>query len=314
MVERIEVPTPFQVGSVNCYRLGRTVVDPGPDSDEGWATLVDALEGGGLAPADVSHVVVTHPHPDHFGIANRFADRGATIVASDVAADVMAAFGDRLAYEQSYFRSLFVSHGLPEDLVEAAMGLPEAYLEFAPDTPVDRRVADGDTLSVAETPLGVERVAGHAPGETIYTHNTAGGERAIVGDHVLDPITPNPFLEPPETPDGRRPRVLPAYNRSLDRLAERGFDRLLPGHRERIDDPRKRIDQLRRFHEHRTEQTLEALGEPATAAEVMHELFGTLPATEIFPGMSEAIGHLDVLEARGQVEPIGTSPIRYRRT
>ena len=33
----------------------------------------------------------------------------------------------------------------------------------------------------------------------------------------------------------------------------------------------------------------------------MEGLFGDLPATEIFSGMSEAVGHLDVLEARGRV-------------
>jgi len=30
----------------------------------------------------------------------------------------------------------------------------------------------------------------------------------------------------------------------------------------------------------------------------MNELFGDLPATEQFSGMSEAVGHLDVLEER----------------
>ena len=34
----------------------------------------------------------------------------------------------------------------------------------------------------------------------------------------------------------------------------------------------------------------------------MEELFGDLPATEQFSGMSEAVGHLDVLERRGKVE------------
>jgi hypothetical protein len=33
----------------------------------------------------------------------------------------------------------------------------------------------------------------------------------------------------------------------------------------------------------------------------MEGLFGDLPITEYFPGMSEAVGHLDVLEARGEV-------------
>ncbi len=34
----------------------------------------------------------------------------------------------------------------------------------------------------------------------------------------------------------------------------------------------------------------------------MEGLFGDLPATEQFSGMSEAVGHLDVLEADGRVE------------
>jgi len=35
---------------------------------------------------------------------------------------------------------------------------------------------------------------------------------------------------------------------------------------------------------------------------VMAELFGDLPATEYFGAMSEAVGHLDVLEAENRVE------------
>ncbi|MFW6153433.1 MAG: hypothetical protein ACOC42_03650, partial [Halobacteriota archaeon] len=128
------------------------------------------------------------------------------------------------------------------------------------------------------------------------------GDHAIVGDHVLDPITPNPFLQAPLEPGGDRPRMLPAYNRSLDRLAERGFASLLPGHDEPIDRPTHRIEQLRRFHEHRSDRTAEVVDEPVTAAQVMRELFGDLPVTEQFAGMSEAMGHLDVLEARGRVE------------
>jgi len=34
---------------------------------------------------------------------------------------------------------------------------------------------------------------------------------------------------------------------------------------------------------------------------VIEGLFNDLPATEYFPAMSEAIGHLDVLEARDEV-------------
>ena len=45
---------------------------------------------------------------------------------------------------------------------------------------------------------------------------------------------------------------------------------------------------------------VELLDGPTTAFDVMEGLFGDLPATEQFPGMSEAVGHLDVLEERGR--------------
>ncbi|MFW6448070.1 MAG: MBL fold metallo-hydrolase [Halobacteriota archaeon] len=313
MFERIVVPVPFQIGSVNCYRTGRTLVDPGPDSEEAWDTLEAGLAAADLEPADIERVLITHPHPDHFGIAGRFHERGAEVVASPVGAEIVEAFADRLAYEQRHLLPLLVRHGLERDLAETAVGLPEAFLEFAPNTPVDRRVGDGERIAVDGATVRAEAVAGHAPGELIFTYPTEAGEQAIVGDHVLDPVTPNPFLQPPTEAGGPRPRVLPAYNRSLERLAERDFARLLPGHREAIEDPTHRLRQLRRFHEHRTEQVYEAIDGPTTAAEVMHELFGHLPATEVFPGMSEAIGHLDVLEERGQVVRSGDDPVRYVR-
>lgn len=302
MFDRIEIPTPFQVGPVNCYVADSTVIDPGPDSDDAWATLEEELHAIGTSINEIERVLITHPHPDHFGLASRLRDHGATIVAREMAAGIIEDFPGRLSYEQSYFVPFFIRHGLREDLVSTMVELPEAFLEFAPSTTVDRRVSDGESIDIGQATVQAETVQGHAPGELIFTYETANGEVAIVGDHVLDPITPNPFLQPPPSPDEQRPRVLPAYNDSLDRLADRAFDRLLPGHRDVIDRPTHRIEQLRRFHEHRTDRTEAEVTEPRTAAQVMRGLFGDLPVTEIFSGMSEAIGHLDVLETRGRVK------------
>lgn len=91
------------------------------------------------------------------------------------------------------------------------------------------------------------------------------------------------------------------YNRSLDRLREDPYDQFLPGHGSRVDDPAGRIEEIRAAHEERTDEVRALLDGPTTPAEVMRGLFGDLPATEIFSGMSEAVGHLDVLEARDRV-------------
>lgn len=301
MFTRIGVPTPFQVGRVNTYFAGRTVVDPGPDSEEAWSTLLDELDAAGLAPADIEQVVVTHPHPDHFGLARRLREAGARVLASPQGADIMAEFRQRLHYEQSYFTDFFQRCGLSAEAAQTVTNLPEAFLPFAPDVETDRRLSDGDKFSIVETTLTAAAVEGHAPGELIYDYEADGERRAVVGDNVLGHITPNPFLQPPPESGGGRPRVLPAYNDSLQRLREQSFNRFLPGHGEDVTAPTERIDAILDAHEQRTAKVHDIVDGPTVPVEIMQELFDDLPLTEQFSGLSEAVGHLDVLEARGEV-------------
>ncbi len=209
MFSRLSVPTPFQVGPVNAYLAGRTIVDPGPDSEEAWATLLAALEERELAPDDVERVLVTHPHPDHFGIAHRFREREARVLASAPAADVTADFPGRLDDEQAYFVDFFERCGMARETAETVTALPEAFLAYATSVDVDRTLDAGDDVTVDDERVTVDAVAGHAPGELIYAFDDGGERTALVGDNVLADITPNPFLQPPAEPGGRRPRVLP---------------------------------------------------------------------------------------------------------
>lgn len=301
MFSQLPVPTPFQVGPVNTYLAGRTLVDPGPDSEEAWATLLDHLDAAGLAPSDIEQVLVTHPHPDHFGLAKRFSDDGAAIVASDRGADIVEAFEARLTYEQEFFVDFFERCGMATTTARTVTNLPSAFLEYAPSVDIDGRVTEGDTIAIDGAELDIIEVDGHAEGEVLFAYDHEGRREAVVGDNVLADITPNPFLQPPREQGRPRPRVLPAYNRSLDALKERPFDRFLPGHRSIIDDPVGRIEAIRAAHEERTDEVRTIVDGPMTPVEVMEALFSALPATEMFSGMSEAVGHLDVLETRGAV-------------
>ena len=313
MFDRYPTPTPLPVGPVNVYVAARTVVDPGPATERAWESLRNTLEERGLEPADVTQVLITHPHPDHCGLAKRLRDAGASVFASPETATILSDFGGRLEYERSYFRESFRRHGMPgpaiETVVEASRRL-EAVVE---DCPVDRELTDGDEVDVGSVTLDVGTLTGHAPGELCFAYEDDRSV-GIVGDHVLGEVTPNPLLEPPREPDGERPRVLPAFNDSLESLRDQGFDRLLPGHGAVIEDPQGRITEVLTAHEERTSTVCETLEGPTTAYEVMGELFGDLPPGELYPGMSEAIGHLDVLEARGHARRRAeTDQIRYER-
>jgi glyoxylase-like metal-dependent hydrolase (beta-lactamase superfamily II) len=299
----VPTPPPFTVGPVNAYLHGRTLVDPGPHDETSWSALVDGLAEAGLDPEDIERVIVTHPHIDHFGSVGRFASLGASVVASDAAAQIVPDFEERWAYERSYFEDFLVRHVWSPDI--AATKIEEAesneYLSFVSESDIDRSVGDGDSISLDDVTLSVRSVAGHGPGELAFSYERDGRRRAIVGDNVLADITPNPFLQPPPESGGDRPRTLPEYNDSLAALADACFDQLLPGHRGSVERPAARIDEILVEHDERTERVADMLDKPTTPVEVMRALFGDLPATEQYMGMSEAVGHLDVLEARGEI-------------
>ena len=48
---------------------GVALVDAGWDTPDAWAALNDGLAAAGGTVADVRAVVVTHIHPDHYGLA-----------------------------------------------------------------------------------------------------------------------------------------------------------------------------------------------------------------------------------------------------
>ncbi|MGH3951656.1 MAG: MBL fold metallo-hydrolase, partial [Pseudonocardiaceae bacterium] len=50
---------------------GVAIVDPGWDCDEAWHSLVTGLRTVGYDIAEVRAVLVTHLHPDHFGLVGR---------------------------------------------------------------------------------------------------------------------------------------------------------------------------------------------------------------------------------------------------
>ena len=66
-VVRARLPTPFPVGTVNCYLLVEppvTVVDPGTLTRVSLERLRAMLAGAGRSLEDIEQVVVTHAHPD----------------------------------------------------------------------------------------------------------------------------------------------------------------------------------------------------------------------------------------------------------
>jgi glyoxylase-like metal-dependent hydrolase (beta-lactamase superfamily II) len=291
------------------------LLDPGPGTDDAYGVLEEALAAAGYNVGDIDQILITHPHMDHFGMANRLQqESGATVFAHKDAASVLADPAAHFEREQAYFNPFLVSMGLPEQMAEVVTKVPEPYLEFQEPVAVDVAVTEADGID-AGPGLEVVHTPGHAQGCVCFLAPSDGA--MFTGDHVLTGITPNPVLTVSVHETDARTRSLPTYVSSLRKLLDVEATVGYGGHGDPMPDLHERVRETIAHHEARKRDVAGLVADHGTptAYELMHEMFGDLPTTEVFLSMSEVIGHLDMLEDDGQVETVEENGlIRYRST
>lgn len=309
-----QLPTPFPVGAVNCYLLPEspvTLVDPGMMWDDTPRLIEEFLASAGRRVEDVELVVVTHGHPDHFGAAGWVARRaGAPIVCGRDE-------GTKLVegYRSGSFRlSDFAARlGMPDEIVASLPGFLELVLPMIHEVHDDDLILLDDlaSLRAGGRTWAVQVTPGHAVGH-VSLHDTETGT-LLAGDHLLARITPNPMMEPDAESDLGRRRSLVEYLDSIERFVALDPQIALPGHGPAFTDVSSWALAVRSHHESRASQILDVvrqLGEP-TAFDLSSTLFPTIEGFSHMLGISEVVGHLDLLADAGAVGAVGKAPVRY---
>lgn len=197
------------------------LVDTGMPGEETWAALGGALAEIGVSPESLRHIVLTHMHPDHCGLALQLKEiSGAELWMH--------------AEDALLLRSLTTSNEI-QDHLEAAMreaGTPaslrsavgEALRRFAAILPAmepDRLLEHGAELDSWAGTLEVIHTPGHTPGHCcLYARRH---RLLISSDHVIEDITPHAGWLP-----GRD--MLGEYLASLARVEALDVERILPAH------------------------------------------------------------------------------------
>jgi glyoxylase-like metal-dependent hydrolase (beta-lactamase superfamily II) len=319
----LPIPTPFAVGRVNCYLIEDdplTLVDTGPNSGKALDELDVALRERGHAIADLERIVITHQHLDHMGLVGILARRSqAEVVTLDLLAPVIEEFGAYAERDDALAEALMLRHGIPRDVVSALRTMSRAFRAWGGSAPVQRRLADGETLAFANRTLQALHRPGHSPSDTVFWD--AERRLLIGGDHLLGHISSNPLVSRPlggrsgEPGDGR-PRALMTYLESLRETRAMPIDVVLPGHGDPVTDHAKLIDERFALHERRAAKIAGLIAErPLTAYEIAQALWGNVAVTQAYLTLSEVLGHVDLLLDRGAIRETEVGGvIRYQAT
>jgi glyoxylase-like metal-dependent hydrolase (beta-lactamase superfamily II) len=290
-VVRIGVGDGSPEGANSAYLLPDrgVVVDPGPPDEASWEALLGGLDDAAVALDQVDHIVVTHWHADHAGLAPRLARAAdATIHMHGADAPFVASYERTRAERLTRDAATLRRWGVPERTVDRVVDR-DTPSPVPAETPVETH-ADGDTVAGGRLL--------HTPGHTLGHAAVAFDGHLFVGDCLLPTYTPNVGGS-----DTRATRALESYLASLARLERRvSTHEFHPGHSETLALP-DRLTATRDHHERRTRRVSGRLAERgrATPWTVAGDLFGELTGVHVKFGAGEAAAHLAFLSDRGYV-------------
>lgn len=298
-VTPISLPTPFAVGDVNVYLIRAdplTLVDTGTATLDAENALRLAFASAGVFIEALRRIVVTHAHPDHYGLGPRIRDlSGADIYLGEQELPKVAS--GAMWWELG--RVLLEEAGVPyEVLMEMAQHAP-AMRKIHPTLSDGIALREGDVVEFEDFALRVHEFPGHTGGH-ICLHEPSTGT-LFAGDTLLPTITPNPLMEvDAAAPRGRR-RSLVDYIASLGRLEGMDLRLVYPGHGEPIRDAKALIRSYREHHTRRGDK-IAALLTPdgKTAFQLASEMYPGRDLSDTFLAVSEILAHLDLLMEDGR--------------
>lgn len=346
----IGLPTPWSgLGDAFAYLIPQepiTLIDAGMGIPEAKAVFLGALAAAGIRLDQIKRVIATHSHVDHIGLAGWIQqEAGAELWIHPFEAGKLFRAEWWAAGQVRFLQDC----GLPESSAKTFVPAQAKRLDQAV-TPFKewRFLREGDRIAFEAGELTVIHTPGHALGHISLLEEVTG--RLIGGDILLEGQTPNPLIEvlPTEAqlvPGGNLrgqcefsaagdclPEGAPEWERllpvayapyraqtviqfwaTLDRLAAMPIREVLPGHGEPFTDPAKVISFYQGRRGRKLERLLNRLTEPQTALALMQAIFPRLGQTDLLLGLSDIVGHLDMLYLDGlvTVEP-GPAGLLYR--
>ncbi|GEM_PF-112570 len=224
-----------------------TLIDIGLDGKKARADLEHGIEivnsefGQGIGFKDISGIVITHGHADHWGMLSHPKLKGKKLYLHELDIEFIRDFKTRYASSKIRIKNF---------AREAGWGLETDNI-FALDK-LDVRIEDYELVELHDgqkiiNDYEVYHVPGHSPGHILLKV----GPVLFLGDHILSKTTPH------QLPASMIPGCgLRLYIGSLRKAASLGELLGLPGHENTIYSIKDRVEALEVFHSERLNDIL----------------------------------------------------------
>jgi len=300
------------------------LIDAGPDipvtrdREESWTSLEVQLSQVGIKTEDIRIVLITHAHLDHAGLAYRWASEGAAIVGGAADLGAIQRGQESRDIQRAHQITDLRRHGCPEKLMQQIQShRSEIALKWKPcpssaigPAAKNYQLTKGRTLQIIDAP-------GHTPGN-IVAYIPESGE-LFSGDTILPTTIPTPGMHYPDATESnmepQRWPSLPPFIKSVNRIRELDIDLILPGHGDLVDDPARLFERFKKHHSRRSRRIREEINEePLNAYTIARRMFPRLPSRRLVQAITEVLGHLDLLQALGEIEEFHGSngELQYR--
>lgn len=297
----LHVPIPYPMKTVTVLidtASPVTLIDSALDTPEAVQAIEDALTELGLHWTDIERLVVTHHHPDHYGLAGLIKERSGAVVHM---LDVDIARGARYwAMWESWLpghKKHFEDHGTTPEVLESLEA--DSRRSRARVRPASKLspLREGETVSLVGRPWEVLWLPGHADGHLGLWN--AQDSLLIAGDAILPRISPNVGLYGYSRPD-----PLGDYFSTLLKLRDLAPDRAVVGHHGPVmEGVAQRAAELAAHHEERLDLVRRELAiRPRTAFDLSFAMFPRdLNAGGRRFALAETLAHVEYLRLRGEL-------------
>jgi glyoxylase-like metal-dependent hydrolase (beta-lactamase superfamily II) len=287
----------------------RILIDTGSGTEASHQDLLNGLQQAGISPADLTHILITHAHIDHFGGLARLKPlSGAKIGCHNLDVQTVAHHEARLALISRRLASFLAESGLAKEDVDSLLSIYRFTKTLYRSVPVDFVYSE---MAEYVPALEMTHLPGHCPGHVAMRLN----EVVFIGDMLVEGVTPH--LAPESlNPYGGVEHYLASLSQ-LQRFAE-GADLFLSGHNDAFFNLAERIHITRQNILRRMERLLEALARPLTIVEACRAVYGEMSGYNQLLIIEKTGAYIEYLYEHGMIEVTNFEqveqgePARYR--